>query len=72
MEGTLIFILYSAWALFSGYKVINGRFNWLEQKEPANRVCKALAVLGAGYVVGAFYIVWLVIKLALKVADGFR
>lgn len=72
MDGLLIFIVYSAWALFSGYRVINGRYEWLKQKETKNIVYKILAVLGTGYVIGAFYIMYLVIRVASKVADGFH
>lgn len=72
MDALLIFIVYSAWAVFSGYRIINGRFDWLEQKETKNKVCKVLAVLGTGYVVGVLYIGYLVIKVAFKVTDGFK
>ena len=72
MEGFLIFAIYSAWALFSGYKMVNGRYAWLEQPATTNRVCKWLVVLGAGYVIGAFYLIYRVIRIALRVTDGFR
>jgi len=70
MEGMLIFLIYSAWAVWSGYKWINGRYEWLEQPELVNKICKALAILGAGYVVGAWNIVKWVLRIAIKVAGG--
>ncbi len=72
MEGWLIFIIYSAWAIYSGYKFINGRYEWMERNETKSKVCKVLAILGAGYVIGAFYFCSLVIKLAIRITDGFR
>lgn len=72
MEGLLIFVIYSAWAVYSGYKMVNGRYAWLEQPATANRVCKVLAILGAGYLIGAFYLVYWVIRIALRITDGFR
>ena len=72
MEGWLIFIIYTVWAIYSGYKVINKRYEWLERPETPNRICKVLAVIGIGYAIGAFYLMWLVIRIALRVTDGFR
>ena len=69
MEGWIIFLVYSVWAVYSGYKMINGKYEWLERQETTNRVCKWLVVLGAGYVIGAFYLVWTVIKFALRITD---
>lgn len=72
MDGFLVFIVYSAWAVYSGYKVINGKYEWLERENAVNKVCKGLAILGAGYVIGAFYFCKLIINLAIRVTDGFR
>lgn len=33
-------VLYTAWAIYSGYKYVNGRYPWLEQPEIAHRICK--------------------------------
>ena len=72
MYGTLIFLVYSAWAIYSGYKWINGRYEWLEQSELTTRICKGLAILGAGYIVGGWTIVKWVIMLSVRLVDGFR
>ena len=42
-------VLYTAWAIYSGYKYVNGRYPWLEQPEIAHRICKYAAILGMGY-----------------------
>lgn len=39
-------VLYTAWAIYSGYKYVNGRYPWLEQPEIAHRICKYAAILG--------------------------
>lgn len=72
MDFLPILIIYSAWAIYSGYKMINKRFAWLEQQEPLNKVCKVLAIIGAGYLIGGFYLVWFVIRIGLRITDGFR
>lgn len=72
MDGLLIFVIYSAWAIYSGYKFINGRYECLERNETKSKVCKGLAILGAGYVIGAFYFCSLVIKFAIRITDGFK
>ena len=43
-------VLYTAWAIYSGYKYVNGRYPWLEQPEIAHRICKYAAILGMGYI----------------------
>lgn len=73
MEITTVFwIAYSVWAVYSGYKWINGRYEWLEQPELSNRICKVLAILGVGYFVGAWNIGKWVVMLAIRLTDGFR
>lgn len=46
-------VLYTAWAIYSGYKYVNGRYPWLEQPEIAHRICKYAAILGMSNKKGA-------------------
>jgi hypothetical protein len=62
-------VLYTAWAIYSGYKYVNGRYQWLEQPEIAHRICKYVAILGMGYIVGAGTIVKWAVVAALRMAD---
>ena len=62
-------VLYTAWAIYSGYKYVNGRYPWLEQPEIAHRICKYVAMLGMGYIVGAGTIVKWAVVAALRMAD---
>lgn len=68
MEGTLIFIIYTIWSVYSGYKYIDGRYEQLEN----NKVLKVLAIIGAGYIIGGFNICRMVVKLGIRITDGFR
>lgn len=70
--GALIFLVYSAWAVYSGYKMVNGRYAWLEQEGIVNVICKWLAIIGMGYILGVFYLLKWVVKIALRITDGFR
>ena len=56
-------VLYTAWAIYSGYKYVNGRYQWLEQPEIAHRICKYVAILGMGYIVKCAVVA------ALRMAD---
>lgn len=72
MEGWIIFAVYTVWAIYSGFKWLNGRCAWLEVKEPVNKVCKVLAAVGAGYVIGIWTIAVWVIKIGISLTDGFH
>lgn len=48
----VVFIVYLIWAIYSGYKFVNGRFRFLEQKKPANKVLKVLAIIIIGFIYG--------------------
>jgi len=64
MDGltTILIIAYSAWAIYSGYKVVSGRSEWLDRKSPVNMIVKALLCVVVGYVIGGFYLIFLVLK----------
>ena len=59
----LIILIYSCWALYSGFKVISGRIAWLDQKKPVNMIVKCILSLVIGYFIAAFYLIYLVFKL---------
>lgn len=63
MLEAVILLAYTLWAFYSGYKIVSGRSEWLDQKKPASVICKLVASVLVGYVVGAFYLVALVVKL---------
>ena len=55
----VIAIGYTAWAIYSGYKVMSSRPNWQE----TNKCLKVIEVVIVGYRIGAFYLVYLILKL---------
>lgn len=59
---TLIIFAYLAWACYSGYKVLTGRSEWLDRKSPINIICKLTLSAAVGCVIGAFYLIYLVLK----------
>mgnify|MGYP004638225675 CR=1 FL=1 len=59
----IIVVLYSAWAIYSGWKVITGRSAWLDTKAPVNVIVKILLSVFIGYVIGVFYLIYLILKL---------
>ena len=48
----IVFIVYFVWAIYSGYKFVNGRFEFLEQKKPLNKILKIIAIILIGLVYG--------------------
>ena len=68
--GTLeiIMILYTFWALYSGWKFITGRIAWCEQGGVPNKIVKVGLSIVAGYIIGAFYLIYLIFKLIFSFA----
>lgn len=60
---TIILIIYSIWAIYSGWKVISDRSVWLDTKAPVNTIVKIILSIALGYVIGAFYLIYLILKL---------
>lgn len=58
----IILIVYTAWAIYSGYKVVSGRNEWLDRKAPVNMVVKAVVSIVVGYIIAAFYLIYLILK----------
>lgn len=65
MDGLIpiLIIAYTAWAIYSGFKIVSGRSEWLDRKEPINIIVKVLVCIVVGYIVGAFYLIYLILKL---------
>lgn len=59
---TAIILIYTVWAIYSGFKFLTGRSEWLDRKEPASIICKGLLSVIVGYFIAAFYLIYLVIK----------
>ena len=59
---------YTAWAFYSGRKMLDGRYAWLEERQ----ALKIPAFLLVGYALGSFYLVLCVVKLAFRITDGFK
>lgn len=62
MEFILI-IAYTAWSYFVGSQLLTGKFWWLDEPIPLNRICKIILCLIVGYFVGGIYLIYLLIKL---------
>lgn len=65
MEGILpvIIIAYTAWAIYSGFKIVSGRSEWLDRKQPLNIIVKIIVCIVVGYFVGFFYLLYLLLKM---------
>ena len=59
----IIVIIYSAWAIYSGFKALTGRSAWLDTKAPVNMIVKIVLSVVVGYVIGVFYLIYLILKL---------
>ena len=63
---TILALAYTAWAIYSGYKFLSGRSEWLDQKAPLNMIVKIALSIVIGYVIGAFYLFFKIINLVSK------
>lgn len=59
---TVLFFAYMGWAIYSGYKVVSGRSEWLDRRAPLNMVVKFALSVAVGYVVAAFYFIFLILQ----------
>jgi hypothetical protein len=59
---TVLILAYTAWAIYSGYKVLSGRSEWLDRRAPLNIIVKIVLSVVAGYVIAAFYLIYLILK----------
>ncbi len=59
----IIVVIYSAWAIYSGWKVLTGRSAWLDTRAPVNVLVKILLSVALGYVIGVFYLIYLILKI---------
>ena len=61
--GYLLVLAYAVWALYSGYRIMSGRSEWLDRKSPLNMVVKFVLSYFVGGLVGGFYLVYLIFRL---------
>lgn len=59
---TVLILAYTAWAIYSGYKVVSGRSEWIDRRAPLNMVVKIALSVVVGYVIAAFYLIYLILK----------
>ena len=58
----LIILAYSGWALYSGYKAVSGRWEWLDRNEPLSIIAKVVVGYVVGIVIGAYELFILLLK----------
>lgn len=58
----IIVIAYAVWAMYSGYKVVSGKHEWLDKKAPVNMIVKGILSFIVGCFVGVFYLIYLILK----------
>lgn len=59
---TVLILAYTAWAIYSGFKVLSGRSEWLDRRAPLNMIVKIALSVVVGYVIAAFYLIYLILK----------
>lgn len=59
---TVLILAYTAWAIYSGYKFLSGRSEWLDKSAPLNIIVKIMLSVAVGYVIAAFYLIYLILK----------
>lgn len=64
----IIICIYTVWGIYSGFKFLSGRSKWLDTKRPLNVIVKCLLSLLLGYIIAAFYLIYLIIKAIARVS----
>lgn len=62
----IIGAIYANWAYYSGWKWISGRFASLEKEGIQYKVLKAVIGFCVGCVIGAYYLLYMVLKLIFR------
>ncbi len=52
----IIAMVYMVWAIYAGWKFVNGRFGFLERNGVGYKVLKCICVVGIGIFYGAIYL----------------
>lgn len=59
---TVLILAYTVWAVYSGFKVLSGRSEWLDRRAPLNMTVKIALSIVVGYVIAAIYLIYLIFK----------
>lgn len=59
---TVLILAYTVWSIYSGYKVLSGRSEWLDRRAPLNMIVKIVLSVVVGYVIAAFFLIYLILK----------
>ena len=59
---TVLILAYTVWAIYSGFKFLSGKSEWLDKTEPLNLIVKIVLSVIVGYVIAAFYLIYLIVK----------
>lgn len=65
---TILILAYFIWSIYSGYKILNGRLEWLDRPRLLNRMVKVVAVVIVGIAVAVFYLIYLIVTFIVKMA----
>ena len=58
----IVALVYTVIAIYAGFRFVDGRIAWLEVNAPLNKIVKLGVSILAGYVIGAFYLIYLIIR----------
>lgn len=62
MFDSIIVLIYIVCAIYSGNKIVSGRVEWLDRKQPANMIVKGVLILLIGSVVAAFFVIFMIFR----------
>lgn len=62
----LLLLIYMVWSTYAGWQVVSGRIEWLERDATVNKVVKAIVCFGIGQLIGAFYLIYFILKLLFR------
>lgn len=62
----ILYVLYTLWAFYSGFRFVSGRSEWLDRSSPSNFIVKLIISMAVGYIIGGFYLIYLILIFLLR------
>ncbi len=62
----VLLLIYMVWSTYAGWRVLSGRSEWLERDATLNKVVKVIVCFFVGQIIGAFYLIYLILKLVFR------
>lgn len=64
---TLLIVVYSIWAIYTGFAIVSGRSVWLDSPTAVSIIVKIILSIIVGYFIAGFYLMYLIFRIVLAI-----